>query len=95
MAIVALAAAAHQGWSANIFTLVSDIYPQRAVASMVGVSGFFGAIGGMIFAAVTGQVLQRTGLYWPMFVVAGVAYFVALSVVHWATRGRTELTAAR
>jgi ACS family hexuronate transporter-like MFS transporter len=94
VAIVALAAAAHQAWSANIFTLVSDLYPQRAVASMVGVSGFFGAIGGMIFAAVTGQVLQRTGLYWPMFVVAGVAYLVALSAVHWATRERVELAVA-
>jgi ACS family hexuronate transporter-like MFS transporter len=95
VAVIALAASAHQGWSANIFTLVSDIYPQRAVASMVGISGFFGAVGGMIFSAVTGLVLQRTGLYWPMFVVAGAAYFVALSVVHWATRGRIELAVAR
>ena len=94
VAIVALAASAHQGWSANIFTLVSDIYPQRAVATMVGISGFCGAIGGMIFAAVTGLVLQRTGLYWPMFLVAGVAYFVALATVHWATRGRIEPAAA-
>jgi ACS family hexuronate transporter-like MFS transporter len=91
VAIIALAASAHQGWSANIFTLVSDLYPQRAVASMVGISGFFGAIGGMIFSAVTGLVLQRTGLYWPMFVVAGVAYFAALSIVHLATRCNTAI----
>ncbi|MDQ3756094.1 MAG: MFS transporter, partial [Acidobacteriota bacterium] len=65
--LISLATAAHQGWSANLFTLVSDTFPRRAVGSVVGIGGFFGAIGGMLIATVTGYLLQWTGSYVPIF----------------------------
>jgi ACS family hexuronate transporter-like MFS transporter len=82
VALVSLAAAAHQGWSANLFTTVSDMFPQRAVGSVIGLGGFAGAVGGMLIAKFTGYVLDATGSYVPIFVVAGSAYLVALLVVH-------------
>ena len=82
MAIVSLAAAAHQGWSANIFTTASDMYPRHAVASVVGFGGMAGAVGGMIVAKVVGYVLEWTGSYVPVFLMAGSAYLLALLVMH-------------
>jgi ACS family hexuronate transporter-like MFS transporter len=79
--LVGLATAAHQGWSANIFTLASDMFPRRAVASVVGIGGFGGAIGGMVIATFTGFVLQFTGSYVPMFIIAGSAYLIALLII--------------
>ncbi len=61
VAVVSLAAAAHQGWSANLFTLASDMFPRRAVASVVGIGGFGGAVGGMLIATFVGFLLQFTG----------------------------------
>jgi len=80
--LVSLAAAAHQGWSANIFTLASDMFPRRAVGSVVGIGGMAGAVGGMLIAKVVGYVLQWTGSYLPAFIIAGSAYLVALSAIH-------------
>lgn len=82
VALISLAAAAHQGWSANLFTLASDLFPQGAVASVVGIGGFFGAVGGLFIAAFTGWVLQFTRSYVPMFVIAGCVYLIALLVIH-------------
>ena len=82
VSLVSLAAAAHQGWSANLFTLTSDTFPRHAVGSVVGFGGMTGAIGGMLVAKVTGYVLQATGSYVPVFIVAGCAYLVALGVIH-------------
>jgi ACS family hexuronate transporter-like MFS transporter len=82
VALVGLAAAAHQGWSANLFTLASDLFPRSAVASVVGLGGMAGAIGGMLIATATGWVLELTGSYRLLFTVAGSAYLVALLVVH-------------
>ncbi|HUA85899.1 MAG TPA: MFS transporter [Bryobacteraceae bacterium] len=79
--LVGLATAAHQGWSANLFTLASDMFPKRAVASVVGIGGFGGAIGGMVIATFTGFVLQFTHSYVPMFVIAGSAYLLALLII--------------
>jgi MFS transporter, ACS family, hexuronate transporter len=76
--LIGLAAASHQGWSANLFTLASDMFPRRAVASVVGVGGFGGAVGGMCISAFTGFLLQFTGTYVPVFIMAGSAYLVAL-----------------
>jgi MFS transporter, ACS family, hexuronate transporter len=81
VALVSLAAAAHQGWSANLFTLTSDMFPRRAIGSVVGIGGMAGAIGGMLIALVVGEILQRTGSYLPIFIIAGSAYLVALAVV--------------
>jgi len=80
--ILGLASAAHQGWSANIFTLVSDMFPQRAVASVVGIGGFGGAVGGMLIATFTGFLLQMTHSYRGVFLIAGLAYLTALLVIH-------------
>ncbi len=81
VALVSLAAAAHQGWSANLFTLTSDLFPRRAVGSVVGIGGTGGAIGGMLIALLVGEILQRTGSYVPIFLIAGTAYLVALGVI--------------
>jgi ACS family hexuronate transporter-like MFS transporter len=81
--IVGVAAAAHQWWSANIFTLSSDMFPQHAVGSVVGIGGFFGAAGGFLFQRGTGWLLQHNGNnYTPIFIVCGLAYVSALLVVH-------------
>lgn len=82
VALIGLAAASHQGWSANVYTLASDMFPRRAVASVVGISGFGGAVGGMLVSTVTGLVLQFTGSYVPLFMMAGSAYLLALLAVH-------------
>ena len=81
VALIGLATAAHQGWSANIFTLSSDMFPRRAVGSVVGLGGFGGAVGGMLIASFTGFLLQFTGSYVPVFVVAGSAYLMALLII--------------
>jgi ACS family hexuronate transporter-like MFS transporter len=80
--LVGIAAAAHQGWSANLFTLVSDMFPRHAVGSVVGFGGMAGAVGGMLIAKLTGYVLQATGSYVPVFLIAGCTYLVALVIVH-------------
>lgn len=80
--LVSLAAAAHQGWSANLFTLTSDMFPRRAVGSVVGIGGMAGAVGGMFIALIVGEILQRTGSYVPIFIMAGSAYLIALAVIH-------------
>jgi len=87
VALVGLATASHQGWSANLFTLASDMFPKRAVASVVGIGGFGGAIGGGLIATFTGFVLQITGSYIPMFVIAGCAYLVALLIIQMLAPG--------
>jgi ACS family hexuronate transporter-like MFS transporter len=80
--VISLAAAAHQGWSANLFTLVSDLFPRNAVASVVGIGSFGGAIGGALIATLTGFLLQLTDSYVPIFFIAGFIYLVALLVIH-------------
>ncbi|HRY51323.1 MAG TPA: MFS transporter [Candidatus Paceibacterota bacterium] len=80
--IISLAAAAHQGWSANLFTLVSDMFPRRAVGSIVGIGGMAGAVGGMFITLLVGSILQATGSYLLIFLIAGFAYLAALGVIH-------------
>jgi ACS family hexuronate transporter-like MFS transporter len=79
--LIGLAAAAHQGFSANIFTLSSDIFPAQAVASVVGIGGMAGAVGGMLMAKIVGYVLQWTGSYRIPFFIAGSAYLAALGII--------------
>jgi ACS family hexuronate transporter-like MFS transporter len=82
VALISLAAAAHQGWSANVFTLTSDMFPRQAVGSVVGIGGTAGAVGGMVIAKITGYILQTTGSYLPVFIIAGTTYLVTLGIVH-------------
>ena len=84
--LVGLAAAAHQGWSANLFSTVSDMFPKRAVASVTGFGGMMGSFGSMIFAYGIGQILDRTGEYWILFAVSASAYLIALLLFHLLAR---------
>lgn len=79
--LIGLAAAAHQGWAANLFTLVSDMFPKQAVGSVVGIGSMFGSVAAMGFAQLTGFILQTTGSYWPLFIMAGSAYLLALVIL--------------
>jgi ACS family hexuronate transporter-like MFS transporter len=80
--LIGLAAACHQGFSANLYTLTSDMFPARAVGSVVGIGGMAGALGGLCIASVVGHVLQWTGSYRVPFLIAGAAYLLALAVIH-------------
>lgn len=80
--LVGLAASAHQGFSANLYTLVSDTAPRQVVSSIVGIGGMAGAIGGMLYAKFTGYVLEWTHAYWPLFLIASCAYLVNLLLIH-------------
>jgi ACS family hexuronate transporter-like MFS transporter len=82
VAIIGVAAAAHQGWSSNLYTMVSDTFPKSSVASVMGIGGAAGAVGGMIMARYVGHVLETVGSYVPVFIWAGTAYFIALAIVH-------------
>jgi MFS transporter, ACS family, hexuronate transporter len=79
--LVGLAAAAHQGWSANLFTTVSDMFPKRAVGSVIGIGGMAGSLGAMLYSEVIGQVLASTGQYWVLFLIGATAYLVAFGII--------------
>ena len=74
--LIALAAAGHQGWASNIFTIISDIYPKHAVGTMVGLSGFAGAAGGALSASFIGLILENTGSYFLIFFIASSVYLL-------------------
>ena len=80
--LIGLAAGAHQGFSANLFALTSDMFPAQAVGSVVGMGGMAGAIGGMLIAQIVGYTLQWTGSYMVPFFIAGSAYLIALACIH-------------
>ncbi len=76
--VIGVAAAAHQAFSATLYTLPSDLVPRYAVGSVIGIGGTLGAVGGMVFTTYVGYVLDALGSYTPLFVAAGAAYFLAL-----------------
>jgi ACS family hexuronate transporter-like MFS transporter len=80
--LITIAASAHQAWSANVFSLVGDMFPKRLVGSVTGLGGMIGALGGMVLFYVTGKVLKQTGNYLPVFILASLAYLLALAIVH-------------
>jgi ACS family hexuronate transporter-like MFS transporter len=83
VALVALAASAHCGFAANLFTLVSDTVPQQVVSSVVGIGGMAGSIGGIVFAQAVSRILQATGNnYMIPFAIASMSYLVALAIMH-------------
>ncbi|MBN2578143.1 MAG: hypothetical protein JXB10_04055, partial [Pirellulales bacterium] len=89
VATIAIACSAHQAWSANIFTTVSDMFPKKAVASVTGIGGMAGAIGGILIARVAGLVLKhfasidKTNIgYGILFIICGFAYLVAWIIMH-------------
>ena len=80
--LIGLALAAHQAFSANIFTIVSDMFPQKAVGSVIGIGSMLGAVGGMVGATSAGLLLENTGSYVPLFIIAGSCYLIALLIIH-------------
>ena len=78
--IIGVAAAAHQAFSANLYTLPSDLFPRYAVGSVIGIGGTVGAVGGMIFSKYAGYVLDALGSYTPLFIVAGRGLFPGFAV---------------
>jgi ACS family hexuronate transporter-like MFS transporter len=82
VALISLAAAAHQGWSSNLYTLTSDMFPRQAVGSVVGLGGMAGAVAGIFVSGIVARILQFTGSYVSIFAIASVAYLVALAVIH-------------
>lgn len=91
VALVSLAAAAHQGWSANVYSLPSDMYPSSSVGSLVGFAGFVGSMMSMLFQVATGYYLEWSGNnYAPVFIVCGIAYVSAWFVVRWIVGSLSE-----
>lgn len=82
LALISIATSAHQGWSANVFTLASDMFPKKDVGTVVGLGGTGGAIGGMILAVSAGYTLQWFHTYVPLFLIAGVMHPLALAALH-------------
>jgi ACS family hexuronate transporter-like MFS transporter len=80
--LIGLAAACHQGFSANLYTLTSDMFPARAVGSVTGIGGMAGALGGLFIATIVGHLLAWTASYRVPFLMAGSAYLLALAVIH-------------
>jgi MFS transporter, ACS family, aldohexuronate transporter len=79
--LLSLATAAHQGWSANLFTTVSDMFPKSTVGAVVGIGTSAGSIGGMLIAVAAGWILQLTHSYVSLFIIASCAYLVALAFI--------------
>ena len=93
VALVSVATSAHQGWSANLFTTTSDIFPKQAVASVVGIGGCAGALGGFLFSSVIpGYVIARFG-YTPVFLAMGWFHLTALVLVHRLMRDMRPVSA--
>jgi ACS family hexuronate transporter-like MFS transporter len=84
VALIAIAAGGHCGWSANIFSLISDIFPRKATASITGIGGFAGALGGALIAQLVGGLLQNLGMagYAIPFLIASIGYLIALAIIH-------------
>ncbi len=91
--LIGIAAAGHQAWSANVFTFVSDIFPKKATASVVGIGGMIGAIAGIIADFSLGSVLDAQGKegYFFAFLIAGTLYLFILGIVHWMMPDMTPL----
>jgi MFS transporter, ACS family, hexuronate transporter len=81
VAILGMATAGHQGWAANMFAMISDIYPKNMVSTVTGISGFGGSVGGMLVASAVGLILQFTGSYVVIFGWAGMSYLIILAII--------------
>lgn len=93
VALISLATAAHQAWSANLFTLASDMFPRRAVASVVGIGACGGSVSMMFFGLFIGLILQLThGSYVPVFLISGFAYLIAIAIIHLLAPALIEVT---
>jgi ACS family hexuronate transporter-like MFS transporter len=93
--LLGLAAAAHQGFSANLFTTPSDMFPKREVGSVTGIGGMAGAVGGALLMIYAGNIVQLTGSYATLFILAASVYLVSLLILVLLAPGlkKVELTA--
>jgi ACS family hexuronate transporter-like MFS transporter len=89
VALLSLAAAAHQAWSANIYTTASDVFPKKTVSSVIGIGGMAGAVGGILFPLAVGNILEhfkhagnKTAGYNLIFIICGLAYLLAWGIMH-------------
>ena len=92
IALLSVAAGAHQGWSANLFTTSSDMFPRTAVGSVAGIGGMAGAAGGALLMNYAGYILQLTGSYASLFAIASSAYLVALLILVALAPGLRKVT---
>ena len=83
--LIGLAAAAHQGFSANLYAMVSDLLPKKAVGSVTGLGGMAGSVSGMLFSISAGYILEWTGSYISLFLIAAPTYLIALSFIYLLT----------
>jgi ACS family hexuronate transporter-like MFS transporter len=90
VALISVATACHQAWSANLFTVASDVFPKHAVGSVVGFGAMCGGIGGLFMNLIAGGMLQWLGSYAPLFVFAGFMHPLAWILVRWLVRGELE-----
>jgi len=94
IALIGVAAGAHQGWSANLFTTSSDMFPRSAVGAVVGIGGMAGSLGSALFAFFAGHVLQLTHSYAILFGIASSAYLLALIVMYLLAPGLKKVEIA-
>lgn len=81
IALISLATAAHQGWAANLYTFASDLFPKNVTATVTSIGGMFGAVGGILLARYSGDIINKLG-YYPLFIMAACAYLLALLLIH-------------
>lgn len=81
VALISVAAACHTGWVANVYSVISDVFPSHAVGSVTGVSTLFAVLGGMALANIVGRVLEFTGNYMLIFWIASSLYLIAWIVL--------------
>jgi ACS family hexuronate transporter-like MFS transporter len=79
--LVSLAMAAHQGWSANVFTIASDMFPRSAIGSITGIGATAGAVGGLLLQKAAGYIVTWTHSYFLLFMICGSAYLIALAII--------------
>jgi ACS family hexuronate transporter-like MFS transporter len=99
VALISLAAAAHNAWSANLFTIVTDMFPKKALSSVVGIGGMAGSVGGILFPLFAGYLLDLykgrghiSGGYNILFIICGFAYLLAWLIIHWLTPRMKKVT---
>lgn len=99
VALISLAVAVHQAWAANVFTMASDMFPTEAVSSVVGIGGMAGALGGILFPILVGDLLDSykaagnlVGGYNLLFTICGFTYLTALTIIHLLTRNRSKVS---
>ena len=88
LVLISIATGCHQAWGANLFTLPSDMFPKRAVGSVVGLGSSGGAIGGLFMTLVAGGILQWTGSYVPLFMICGVMHLIAWGTIRYLAGAR-------